>query len=183
MSDLREALQQSVAAGNVSYTLSREAEAAKLLLSSLEAVIGDDEEAKAGTIEGETNFNEAMQAAVDRIAYCTELVAGIEARQERLAARKTRIDQQGERIRASLLRAMETLDLTKFECSQATLSLRKVPPKAIITNDVLLPTMYLVEKTTITPDKKAILDALKGGVNVPGAELSNGARTIAIKFS
>ena len=40
-----------------------------------------------------------------------------------------------------------------------------------ITNEVMLPKRFVVEKTTIMPDKLAIKDALKKGEAVPGAIL------------
>jgi hypothetical protein len=40
-----------------------------------------------------------------------------------------------------------------------------------ITNEAILPERYVVEKTTIMPDKLAIRDALKKGEDIPGAIL------------
>ena len=40
-----------------------------------------------------------------------------------------------------------------------------------ITNEAILPERFVVEKTTIMPDKMAIKDALKKGEDIPGAIL------------
>jgi hypothetical protein len=50
----------------------------------------------------------------------------------------------------------------------------------VITSEEQLPTAYLVEKTEVKPNRKAILDALKGGAVIPGAELSNGGVSLRI---
>jgi hypothetical protein len=75
---------------------------------------------------------------------------------------------------------MSTAGVKKLERPAATLSLRSVPPKAIITSEVELPSRFFVDQAPKL-DKKAVLDALKAGEKVAGAELSNGGETIALR--
>ena len=73
---------------NDEQRLHRETEAAKELLQSLANVIGDDDEAKADTVEGETHLFEAIEKAVALLDECDILLAGIEQKQSDLSARK-----------------------------------------------------------------------------------------------
>ena len=69
----------------------------------------------------------------------------------------------------------------KLTLPLATLSRTASPLKVIITNEADLPSAFLIEKTELRPDKKALMDALKAGA-VPGAELSNGGEQLAVRW-
>ena len=163
--------------------LTREAEAARTLILNLKDVIADDEGMALDMIEAETGLLEAIDGALQRISDVGSLCEAIDEQMKRLKARKSRLEAQDERIRASLCMALGAAGLKKAERPLATLSLRSVPPKVIITNEADLPSQFLVEKTTITPDKKAIADALKDGAKVAGAELSNGGEAVSVRFA
>lgn len=161
-------------------SLQIETEAARSLLANMRDVIGDDEEALHDAIEGETNLIEAITNAVDRVFE-------LEAHQEALAIqikamgeRKSRFEAQGERIRTAICVAMGAADLRKLELPKATISRKPVAPRAVITNEAEIPSKFW---KPVDPklDRKAVLDALKAKEAVPGAELSNGSETIAIK--
>ena len=68
---------------------------------------------------------------------------------------------------------MGQAEMRKMELPQATISLRAVPPKAEITDEALVPSKFWKAQDPKL-DKKAVLDALKGKEDVPGASLSNG---------
>lgn len=162
------------------HHIGREAQAAKLLLDAVNEKFDDDEDAALTVVEGETSFLEVVDEALARLAVLNAYEDGIGATIKRLAERSGRLQTQAERIKGSLMMAMDTVGMKKLERPTATLSLAKSPDKAIITSEVDLPSGFLVEKTTVTPDKKAILAALKEGTAIPGAELSNGGVSLRI---
>ncbi len=163
-------------------TLQNEGEAARALLANIRSVIGEDDEAAADAVEGETNLIEAIDASLDRLAEIDTLNEAISNLVKSYKERADRLEHQSEQIRAALGVALSTAGLRKIERPAGTLSLRAVPPKAIITSEVDLPARFFVEQNPKL-DKKAVLDALKAGETVPGAELSNGSETISIRRS
>lgn len=162
------------------HHIGREAQAAKILLDAVNERFDADEDAAMTVVEGETSFIEVVDEALERMAVIDAHQEAIDAAVARMKGRKERLDAQAERIKGSLLMALDTVGMKKLERPLATLSLAKSPDKAIVTNEADLPSSFLVEKTTVTPDKKAILAALKEGVAIPGAELSNGGVSLRI---
>ena len=162
------------------HHIGREAQAAKMLLDAVSEKFDDDEDAALTVVEGETSLLEVVDEALERMVILSAYQGGIDEAIKRLRERSGRFEAQSERIKGALTMAMDTVGLKKLERPTATLSLAKSPDKAIITNEVDLPSSFLVEKTTVSPDKKAILAALKTGAAIPGAELSNGGVSLRI---
>ena len=163
----------------MSTNLRNEAEAARMLLDAM-ALRDEDDDVIETAIEGETSFMEAVDAALLRLTEIEGMAKGIDQAIERLKSRSSRLDAQAARIRSSMLLAIDTVGLKKLERPTATLSLAKSPDKMVVINEESLPARYLVEKTTIAPDKKALLADLKAGVVIVGAELSNGGVQLRI---
>lgn len=161
-------------------TLKDEADAARALLASIAAAIGDDEQAAVDAIEGETTLIEAVDASLNRLAEIEALRDSIGALIKTYQDRTGRLDNQSEQIRAALCLAMSTAGVKKLERPAGTLSLRSTPPKAIITSEVEVPSRFFVDQAPKL-DKRAVLDALKSGEKIAGAELSNGGETIALR--
>jgi len=159
----------------------REAEAAKVLLANIKDVIADDPEAIHDAIEGETGLLEAITEAVDRVLEVETLSEALAARIKRMQERKSRLEAQAERIRTAIVVAMGDVDLKKLELPEATITRKPVPAKVIVTDESLLPSKYLVEKTTVNVDRKALLADLKDNWTISGACLSNASETLAIR--
>lgn len=157
-----------------------EGEAARALLANIRDVIGDDEEMVETAIEGETGLKEAITDAVDRIAELNAHCEALGTLRSQLESRQARLARQAERIKAAVHVAMGHAELRKLELPGATLSIRAVPPKLEVTSESEIPSRFW---KTPEPklDKKAVLDALKNNEAVPGAVLSNGGETLAIK--
>jgi hypothetical protein len=160
--------------------LGKEAQAAKILLDAVNERFDADEDAAMTVVEGETSFLEVVDEALERLAVIQGMCDGLMDAGARIGARSERLAAQAARIKGSLSMALDTVGLKKLERPIATLSLAKSPDKAVITNEADLPSSFLIEKTTVSPDKKAILAALKEGAAIPGAELSNGGVSLRI---
>lgn len=165
----------------ISHSLHREIEAAKTLLANLADVIGDDAEFAADAVEGETSLNEAIDRAVQQMVNDRIAMTGLDLIISELVNRRARIDHRMGNMRTMLGVAMEQAGRKKIEHPAVTLSVRAVPPAVAITNEALIPSTYW-KPSEPRLDKRAVLAALKAKESVPGAELSNGGQTIAMKW-
>lgn len=160
--------------------LKEEATAAAALLANIRDVVGDDEELALTTIEGETNLVELVRRAIQRVQDLEDHGEAIGERQKTLKERKERLDNQAERIRLSVLAALEQVELARLELPEATLTVKDVAPKTIVTVEADVPAKYWKPQPPKL-DMKAISEAIKAGENVAGATLSNKSRTLQIR--
>jgi chromosome segregation ATPase len=156
-----------------------EAEAAASLLANIRDVIGDDEEAEQDAIEGETNLKELVGEAVDRINTLKGFGEAIDQQITKLEIRRERFKNQAELLKTAISSAMSTAEVDRLELPNATLSIKAVAPKAIITDEAAIPSKFW-KPSDPRLDKKAVLDALKANEAVPGATLSNGSTTLQV---
>ena len=160
--------------------LQREIEAAQLLRDQLAALAGDDEEVIRDTLEGATNLREIIRDVLASTGEDEAMLAGIDTYIEGLTARKRRIKDRVEYKRSLMTTALEVAGLPKLETDIATVSLSKVQPKVIVTDEAAIPTEFW-KASEPTLDKKALGAALKDGREIPGCELSNGGATVTIR--
>lgn len=165
----------------VAYGLTVETQRARDLLADMRDLLGDDADAIGMTVESETNLQEAMHAALKRLAELNGLMNGIVGMIANLKDRGERLEKQRDTIRELLCVAMETAGQKKLETPIGTVSLRAVPPKAEIIDEALIPSRFWKPQDPKL-DRKAVLDALKAKEAIPGAMLSNGGVTISIKL-
>lgn len=120
-------------------------------------MLGDQEASKVDSfgqfLRIETARAEALKAEAQRLAN-----------KARTAANRIAF------LKSHYLDAMQRNGLQNVRGQVYALSVRSTDV-VTITNEVLLPKRYVVEKTTIMPDKMAIRDALKKGEDIPGAIL------------
>lgn len=166
---------------NAGHALYRQIEAARILLANFKDVLGDDEQAIADTVEGETNLHGAIEKGLARIAELEMLETGVMAALDNLKARCQRLQQQKEMLRTSLAVALEVGGLKKLETPLGTIALKNVPPKVEITEESAIPSRFWKPQEPRL-DKKAVLEALKAKEDVPGAVLSNGGVSIQVTY-
>lgn len=167
---------------NVTRAVFIQGEAAKALLANIRDVIGDDEKMAAVAVEGETDLLEAIRSAVDRLADLDAHQVALGNQIQALSARKERFEGQAERIKAAIHVAMGHANQPRIELPRATLSVRAVAPKVEVTDEAAVPVKFWKAQDPKL-DRKAVLDALKAKEDVPGATLSNGGETLALKWS
>lgn len=167
---------------DVSHTLYRESEAAKVLLAQIADIVGDDEEAKADAVEGETSLNEAIDLAVQQLVDDMAAIKGLNDYIEKLTSRKERLQDRVAHFRTALASAMEQAGRKKIDHPAVTLSLRAVAASVSVTDEAAVPSKFFKPRDP-KMDKKAILAALKAKEAVPGCSLSNGGQTLALLWS
>lgn len=163
------------------HDLYRETEAAKILLAQIADIIGDDEEAKADVVEGQTNLVEAIDLAVQQLVDDMAAIKGLNDYIEKLTARKERLQDRVAHFRTALASAMEQAGRKKIDHPAVTLSLRAVASSATVTDEAAIPSKFW-KPSDPKLDKKAVLAALKAKEDVPGATLSNGGQTLALTW-
>lgn len=98
---------------------------------------------------------------------------------ERLTAMKKRLERERDRVKEGLSAAFTALGVEKVKGMYADISFR-ASEQTIIDNANAVPEEYMTVKTTYTPNKTAIREAIKAGKEVPGAHLEQ-RKNIQIK--
>lgn len=166
---------------DASHNLYRETEAAKVLRAQLADILGDDEQLAADSVEGETNLNHAIDRAVMQMIDDRIALTGLDVIIDELNRRRARIDSRMDNMRTMLGVALEQAGRKKIDHPVVTLSLRSVPRSVVVTDEALIPGPYW-KAGEPRLQKRAVLEALKAGDEVPGCVLSNGGQTIAVKW-
>jgi hypothetical protein len=138
----------------------------------------DDERAWMDTLEGETSIVEVANRIVERIGDCETLAEALKERIGGMIIRKGRLESQADGLRGGLVILMGEAGLKKLELAEATVSVRDVKPKLIVTDETLIPEALC--KVVRKPDMTAIRAAAEQG-NVPGTALDNGRSSVTIR--
>lgn len=140
----------------------------------------DDPQLLLDTIEGETDLGEACAIVYEETLEDDVLLAGLVAKIEELQTRKSRVERSIDQRRAVILMAMEKAGLGTLKTPLGTMSVRQVPPKAIITDEALIPARFW-KPSDPKLDKAALKAALDAKEVVPGATLSNGGIGLTVR--
>ena len=139
-----------------------------------------DEETLADTLEGETNLN-AMLAEVIRSQLDDKaMVVACAIRIKEIGDRAKRLSDRAETKRNLVQHVMERAGLKKLTEPDMTVSLRATPAHVTITDEKIIPDAYWIPQPPKL-DKNAIKDAIKNGLEVPGAVLGNISTTLSVR--
>lgn len=166
---------------DIDHMLHTATTAADVLKAQLREIVGeDDAELFRDTIEGEIDLVGLINMAAAQNVADAGMVEGISEIVNKLVARRDRIKKRVEMRRVAILTAMQAGEIRSLETPAGTLSRKAVPPSALIIEEASIPSDYWKESAP-TLDKRAVLAALKEGKAVPGAQLSNGGETLAVR--
>lgn len=157
------------------YVLADEYRAAAESLANMEL----DEQTIADTLEGLAGALEVKATNVAMFARNLEAAAeSIKGAEKQMADRRKAIEARAAKIRAYLRANMEKAGITKIESPYFNLAIRDNPPNVVIDAEDMIPPGFMrqPEPPPPAPDKKAIAEALKAGIDVPGAHLERGTR-------
>ena len=98
-----------------------------------------------------------------------------------LTERKRTAEADVARLKGYLMAALVREDGTaeKFATENVSVSVRKNPMSVVCDEDIL-PDKYKITTTTVSPDKRTLMELLKTGAIIPGAHLEQG-RSVIIK--
>lgn len=94
----------------------------------------------------------------------------IELEMKRLKSLKDRNNKTIERLENNVQTAMNLFGISEIKSATLKINFRK-SESVEISQEVLIPNEYMTEKVVRTPNKVAIKDAIKNGINVQGASL------------
>lgn len=157
------------------YELAHEYRATAEQLADLDL----DEQTIADTLESIGGDLEVKATNVAMFAMNMEATAAaIKDAEAKMAARRKAIENRAGRLRAYLLDNMLMAGIKKVEGPYLKLAVRDNPPSVVIDAADLIPAEYMrqPDPPPPSPDKKAIADAIKSGVEVPGAHVQRGVR-------
>ena len=143
---------------------------------------GDLGTAIADTMEAlEGEFEDKALSLIRVVKNMDSDSEALDAEIKRLHARQKTIANTQESMREYLRMNMEASGITKIDCPLFTITLAKGRDVLQITDPDIIPTDYLNIKTSVTPMKKEILDALKKGEDVNGCRVVTSKSSLRIK--
>ena len=155
----------------------------------------DDERAWLDTLEGQTEVKEVAAKLIERAIECKTMTAALKLRAADIASRKKRLDDQEESLRGAVIILLQEAGLKKLELPEATLSVRDLAPRLIVTDESKLPTACFETVQKLVMDKvKTALEAFEAdkanramtdpavlAETFPGIEWSNGGASLTVR--
>lgn len=141
--------------------------------------LADDERAYLDTLEGETDLYEWLRRLLDRIEEDEGVQAALAEQMSDRQARKARAAERVKANRTAIMALLGCAKLDKLALPEATLSVRDVPPKPIVTDEAAVPDEYC--KVVRKPDMAAIKAGVETGAAIEGVSFDNGGQTLIVR--
>ena len=128
--------------------------------------------------------DELVEKGKNVAAYFQNLEVDVDAlksAEARIKSRRLALENKISRLKEYLRLNMEDSGITKIECPEFSVTLKKASDVTEVFDQDKVPKKYIKVKTTYTPDKVAIKKAINNGEEVPGAKISKGKRALLIK--
>jgi hypothetical protein len=141
---------------------------------------GIDDETLADTLEGFSLLPDLLGAVVRSSLEDEALAAALKARVGDMKARLERLEHRQERKRQLVCGAMTKAGMEKLHAEDFSVSLRQGTARLEITDEGKIPPFFLIPQPPKV-DRTSLLNLLKRGEQVPGAELQEGAPHIQVR--
>lgn len=112
---------------------------------------------------------EKIENVCGMIKHLRHMAEGCKAEARNLSERSKGYERKADNLQAYLQSQLEERE--KYESSRHKLTWRKSQSVEIFVDPTMLAAPYQRIKTTVEPDKKALLDDLKGGAEIDGVKL------------
>lgn len=146
------------------------------VMAALGSHFDDDERLKLDTLEGETDLFAILPKLLDRLEDEEGNIAVLAEQISDRQARKTRATARKDAYREAIANLMACAELDKVTLPEATLSVRQVPPKPIVTDADALP------DALCTFTRKPNMAAIKEAETLPeGVAFDNGGITLTVR--
>lgn len=139
-----------------------------------------DDQTLADTLDGATDFQEALTALIRSALDDECLCAALKQRLDDMKARLARLQARSHSKRIVAAENMQAAALDRLQAPDFTASLRRGPPGVELVDESDLPLEFLVPQPP-KPDRRAILDALSRGALVPGAVLAEPKLSLSVR--
>ncbi len=141
--------------------------------------LAEDDAAIELALESETDAVEFLRSLERARRQAVAMAKANELIIDELKERIGRFNRRDEALRRLMFQILQAANLRKLELPEATLSIRNGVPKVIVTDEAAVPETFIRIKREL--DISGIKGALKDGIPVPGATLSNADEILAIR--
>lgn len=145
------------------------------MYKNIQELINDDEvdteilESALNQIEGDIN------SKAESIAKLVRTIDGdintLKEEEKRLATRRRVLENKQKSIKNYLEMQLKTMEIDKVKTPLFTVALQNNPPSVNIIDENLIPIDFITTQTVTSISRRDILEALKDGKEIPGAEL------------
>lgn len=154
--------------------------AARARLLADDADLAGDEAALIALLGPETGEIEDILHRVLRAAlHAKDMAEAAEQRIADIQSRRDRYRRRAEQARGTAFAIMDALGIRKAELPDVTATIAAPKAAVVVTDETALPEQFI--RTRREPDKAALMVALKGGAEVPGAVLNNGLPSLQLR--
>lgn len=130
-----------------------------------------EEMVKAALDEIAEDINEKVVNIAKLIKSIESDIAGVKAERERLANKEKTMTNKVKNLKEYIYAAMQLTGKERIKTELFNFTISNNPPSVKVVSDADIPEEYLVEMPKQV-NKKAILEKLKAGEDVPGCELN-----------
>ena len=162
----------------MAHDLASEAEGALHLLQRYNREIYGDKKARQNLIEGQTQLVELTRDVLKEIDACEAAIKAAVRDADQAKRRKESIEERRDALRLELATAL--IQVGSINVDGATVTPKRMPPSVRIINEAAIPAQFKRKIVKEVVNKAALKSALVDAV-IPGAELSNGGVTLAVK--
>jgi hypothetical protein len=153
------------------YELTADALAVRDAIEAADGEITPEVEAALAELEAQAEGK--LEAFGKLIANWQGEASALKAEEARLASRRKALDNAVTRLKDRARDWLEATGQTKVKAGVWTFAIQASPPSVAVTDQASVPAQYWVTPDP-SLDRRAILDALKSGEVVPGAEIKTG---------
>lgn len=136
----------------------------------------------ADTLEGiEGALGDKLDGAFTYVRNLEGLAKTVDEEVKRLTERKRSFENRAKSIRKYVLACLLASGQDSLKTTTNTFTARKGVASVVIDNADLLPDELVTVQTLVAPDKKAIKEAMENGVDVKGAHIEIGERSLQVR--
>ncbi len=136
----------------------------------------------ADTLEGiEGALGDKLDGAFTYVRNLEGLAKTVDEEVKRLTERKRSFENRAKSIRKYVLACLLASGQGSLKTTTNTFTARKGVTSVVIDNADLLPDELVTVQTLVAPDKKAIKEAIENGVDVKGAHIEIGERSLQVR--
>ncbi|MDH2321395.1 siphovirus Gp157 family protein [Providencia rettgeri] len=136
----------------------------------------------ADTLEGiECELGDKLDAIMLHARNLEGQAKTLDEESKRLADRKKSFENQVKNLKKYALDCLLTSGKDKLKTTKNTFTARAGVVRVIIDNEAALPDELVDVQTITAPDKKRIKEAIENGIEIPGAHLEVGDRSLMVR--
>lgn len=138
-------------------------------------LVNDEEADLDGLEKALDSIEEGIEGKAENTAKLIKSIEGnisiLKEEEQRLAKKRKSMENKVKNIKEYLEMQLRVMEIDKIQGDIFTVALQNNPPSVRFLDEDLIPNEYKEEVITIKIPKKAILDDIKAGKEVPGTEM------------